>query len=161
MEPAELMQVALTKFQTRVDSGDWQNLSQEQEKIVALEARLKKHEQTNNKKTQNKKTEKKSKRSNDQKKSNYNNNKNIKPDWMLVPPTKEEKKRKKKVVNNKTYFWCDRHKAWGRHTPTDCKGLGFKSEPKPDENVKVPTLKQQSTQLREEENEDSVSSQDE
>ena len=55
MTETELMQVALTKYQTRVDGGKWQALSAEQEKIVALEARLKRQEQQINQKGNQKK----------------------------------------------------------------------------------------------------------
>ena len=37
----ELMQVAFTKYQTRMDSNEWQALSAEQERLLALEDKLK------------------------------------------------------------------------------------------------------------------------
>ena len=147
MIASDLMKVALTKYQTRLDSGEWQALSAEQEKIVALEARLKKQEQQLSKKDKQKKKPDKPKKKRPDKAKQQEKKRINKPKWMLTPPSKEEKEQGKKVVDGKEYHWCDKHKAWGRHKSEDCKGLGFKPDYKPEN--KPPTLRQQSTQLQE------------
>ena len=38
----------------------------------------------------------------------------------------EQSKGNKKKVNGKQYYWCPNHKAWVRHKPEDCRGVGFK-----------------------------------
>ena len=153
MTETELMQVALTKYQTRVDGGEWQVLTAEQEKIVTLEARLKRQEQQRNK-TGNQKN----KLVKNQPKGQYlEQGRNKKPDWMLKHPSEQEKKAGKKVVDGKEYYWCESHKAWGRHKSEECKGLGFKPVIKTKSQIKPPTLMQQTAQISEEHQSDQES----
>jgi hypothetical protein len=153
MTEIELMQVALTKYQTRVDGGEWQVLTAEQEKIVTLEARLKRQEQQINKKGNQKKKLVKDQPKGQDPKQSWNK----KPDWMLKHPTEQEKKAGKKVVDGKEYYWCESHKAWGRHKSEECKGLGFKPVLKTKSQTKPPTLMQQTAQISEEHQSDQES----
>ena len=76
---------------------------------------------------------------------------------MLKHPSEQEKKAGKKVVYGKEYYWCESHKAWGRHKSEDCKGLDFKSAKKPKSETKPPTLMQQTAQISEEHQSDQES----
>jgi hypothetical protein len=43
--------------------------------------------------------------------------------WKLVPP-KDGEKNVKKVFQDgekKTYYWCQYHQMWTKHTPQECK----------------------------------------
>ena len=141
----DLMQIAKAKYQSRVDNGEWQAPSPEQEKIVTLEAKLKKM-QDQKKSKPSKKEESKSK-----KKSKKDSNKKEKPAWMTKPPTDREKKNgNSKKVDGKQYWYCETHKAWVRHKPEECKGLGYmpnleKSGGKTKKDDDSPTLQQKTS----------------
>jgi hypothetical protein len=123
--PTVLMQKALTKYKTLVEKGKWNAPSDEETKIIALEAQLKKltrkpttgdsKGKSNNKTAGNKGRKDNNK---DQKKEN------TKPAWMTVKPKEGEPK--KKTVDDKEYFWCHKHESWGRHKAEDCEGKGIK-----------------------------------
>ena len=40
-------------------------------------------------------------------------------EWKKIPPKQGEPKHK--MCNNKVYYYCDEHQAWGRHKEEDCK----------------------------------------
>ena len=116
---AGLMYSAISKYQARIDAGTWCTTNPEDE-IVALKAELKqlKDLQSNSKK------DKKTKKDKDKKKKGKSktDDKNKKPDWMLKEPTQAERQAgNKKSVNGKEYHWCPHHKAWTRHSPTECR----------------------------------------
>lgn len=52
---------------------------------------------------------------------------------LKIPTSKEQSQGNKKTLNDKLYYWYPKHKAWGKHKPEDCKGVGFKRD---DENKK-------------------------
>ncbi len=117
----ELMRLATNKYKILCDRNEWNAPTEEEAKIIALEAQVKKLVKPKSKTkasptTQNKDDGKKppSKPSKKQKK----------PDWMTMPP--KEGANNHKVVNDKEYWWCPKHKSWTRHQPSECKGLGFK-----------------------------------
>ena len=120
---SDLMSAAATKYQTMLDADEWEIPSSEQEQIVALKAelvQLKKDGSKSKSSTNNSK----GKKTNNGKK---NNSKKGKPDWMTKTPTPDEQsKGNKKKVNGKQYYWCPNHKAWVRHKPEDCKGVGYR-----------------------------------
>ena len=112
--PEHLMQVAINKYQIRVDNSSWEAPSESRAEIIALKAEVKKLQK---RKTppRNNPTSDKSGKSNDKKSGSK------KPDWMLKEPTKKEKEKgNKKEVNNKLYHWCKYHKSWTRHKPSKC-----------------------------------------
>jgi hypothetical protein len=129
--PEILMRFASDKYKRMVESKEWMAMSKEQEKLIALEAEIKKL------------TSKQVKAPNQgavQAKPIGANNKNHpqakkqgkqqpkprkpKPEWMLKPPTNNETTTK--TVNGKVHHWCSKHKSWGQHTTNECKGLGVK-----------------------------------
>ena len=115
-----LMQLALNKYQARLEKKEWNAPSPEQQKILALEVELKKMRAAKPKQPgQNEKGKKKKKGGNNKKKKA---DQFEKPAWMRKPPTAAEKaKGSKKTVDKKLYHWCPKHAAWVRHTPEQCK----------------------------------------
>lgn len=118
--PDALMQLAKDKYDALVEAEKWMAKSEEQKKIVALEAtvdQLKRNiargKGDTNKSEQNKKQDKKS-----------HNKGYEKPEWMTKEPSGSDPKTKD--VDGKTYYWCPTHGAWGRHKPADCKGKGYR-----------------------------------
>ena len=112
----KLMDLAMNKYRALVDKELWNAQSEEEKQIVALQAKIEKLEkQGKSKKDNNSKKDSKGK---------SGSKKNDKPKWMTEPPKQGEST--KKTHSNKDYWWCPKHKAWVRHKPEDCKGLGFK-----------------------------------
>ena len=120
--PQALMATAGNKYQVRVDKGQWQSPSQSQTQIIALKAEVKR---LKTKSTKNKKKD----RDRQTTKGNQTSTKSTqrKPDWMLKHPTAAEKRSgSKKKVDGKMYYWCTTHKAWGRHKPSECRGVNYR-----------------------------------
>ena len=119
--PEVLMLRAADKYKRMVESKEWKAPSPEHEKIIALEAAIKKltakKPNTSAKSTSNAKetSSTKSKKTNDKK---------TKPEWMTKEPPAGGPKTK--TVDGKEYHWCPKHKAWGHHKALDCKGVGVK-----------------------------------
>lgn len=109
INPNELMKLAANKYKVLVDKNVWNAPTAQEEKIVALEATIKKL--TKEKKPKRKKT--------------IDFKRKKKPEWMLKPP-KETEKDTPKTVNDNEYWWCPTHKAWTRHSPSDCKRISYK-----------------------------------
>lgn len=122
-----LMQLAQNKFQVLKLKGTWNAPSAEEEKIIALEAKIQKLERQAKKQV----PKSDSKRNNNVKPSSKKKGKDLKsrkkPAWMLKPPTDAEKG-KSKMVDKKEYHWCPHHKSWVRHSPAECKGTGLAKE---------------------------------
>lgn len=111
MDAKKLMHLAVNKFKILKDQDLWNAPSPEEEKIIALEAKIhalqKKPGKTPGTKaivpgddTIRPKSRK------------------DKPDWMFKEPTD---KSKPKVVNDKEYWWCPKHKCMTRHKPSECR----------------------------------------
>ena len=117
ISPNELMQLAMKKYKVLVEKGTWNTLSSSEEKIIALEAKIK---ALTDVKSLNKKGKRKGTYGSkgDKKKKTQ-----AKREWLTLPP-KAGEENKQKVVNKKYYHWCPTHKSWTRHTPKECKGLG-------------------------------------
>ena len=120
-----LMLLMAQKYRTLVQAGKWNAPDEKMEKIIALEATIKKLQKATKPKTEKKSTEKPKK---DKKKGKGKADKGRKPEWMLVKPKENESK--KKTVDDKVYHWCATHNSWTRHSPSECKGLGGGNETK-------------------------------
>ena len=124
-----LMLLAENKYKAMVEGKRWNAPDAQMEKIIALEAQIKKMSHNNKGKKDkpkgNKATERTSNTSKLQKK-------NGKPKWMMVKPKVGDPNQK--VVNNKTYYWCPKHQGWGIHKPEDCRGKGGIQGTKPKDN---------------------------
>lgn len=112
-----LMHLAANKYKSRLRKNEWNAPSQEETKILALEAKIKTLEgrQRKRKADSNDSTT-------DKKRSKDTPTKlgTPRPAWMTVPPTKTEMG-KPKTVKGKEYWWCVPRKVWARHHPKDCK----------------------------------------
>ena len=119
LTPTHLMQLALNKYQARVEKKEWNAPSPEQQKILALEAELKKMKSAKRPQQSN---ETKKGANSDKQGGQKGQPKKGKPPWMTNPPTAQEKaKGNTKVVDKKEYHWCPKHAAWTRHKPSECK----------------------------------------
>jgi hypothetical protein len=102
---------------------EWNAPSQEQEQIIALQAKVKRLKVSKaNKSNHNKESETETTTSTGTSKSNKGKKgrRKRKPKWMLIPPKQGESHKKK--MNGKTYNWCPKHKVWGIHLPSECEG---------------------------------------
>ncbi len=111
IEPDHLMNLAKNKYQILKQNEKWNAPSVEEEKIMALEAQIKKLQKGRNK---SKDTNKNGK--------NFNNkgDKKARDEWITKPPTSAEKG-KPKQASGKTWWWCPTHKKWTLHKPEECK----------------------------------------
>lgn len=116
-----LMDLALNKAKIQIEMGEWMATTEEEEKIIALEAQVQ-----NLKKSVSEVKKKKTAQNDGKEKPKKDRKKNEKPAWMLVPPKSNESN--KKHVNKKDYWWCPNHKSWVRHHPNECKGQGVKPD---------------------------------
>ena len=123
--PEQLMSLAKNKYAQLVQKKIWKAPSEDQRKIIALQAQVQKLQQANKKNnTLNSPNPKKSPP------PKGTPAKRERPAWMAIAPKDGEKRTK--TVDNKEYHWCPKHKSWVRHRPQDCKGLGQKA-PKPEQ----------------------------
>jgi hypothetical protein len=116
------MQMAYGKYVQLKDQGLWCAPMEEQQDIIALEAKWEKkyQAQAKAKKPAEKASDnKKGKGKGKQDKKDKEKSKK-KPDWMLKEPIGSEPKTK--TVDEKEYHWCPNHKSWTRHKPSECNG---------------------------------------
>uniref|UniRef100_A0A7S1YA70 Uncharacterized protein n=1 Tax=Grammatophora oceanica TaxID=210454 RepID=A0A7S1YA70_9STRA len=129
----KLMQLAKEKYKVRTVQGKWNAPSLEEEKIMVLEARLNKLD--NSKRTPKGSNDGKrgqpGKRKHQQKDEEKKKTTKYlpKPEWMNEEPTKEDLF-KPKMWNNKKWWYCS-EKTGGKcdgkyriHKPSDCHGTG-------------------------------------
>lgn len=120
----QLMSLAENMYKTRVQTKVWAKLSEEQEEIVALNAKITAME---TKATKSVKVNSPSKKSGDKEDRNKNQNKNNRG-WIKEKPKGDELKADNyfyKNVNKKKYYWCKYHNQgegqWVIHHPNDCR----------------------------------------
>ena len=136
LTPEKLMLRATQKYRTMVQGGKWNTPDEATQKIIALEATVKKLQKSSLKPKSESNKEKKSTFKGDKKSGNKTKVKdNKKPDWMLDKPKQGEPQ--KKTVNDKVYHWCPKHKAWTRHSPSECNGKGSMATHNADSDKKV------------------------
>jgi len=114
--PEALMTRAANKYKTLVLKEKWLAPSPQEEKVLALEAKVK---FMYKKKGANQPAIKKGEAN--EKKPNQKKSKD-KPAWMSKEPNDKNVAKK---VEGKEYWWCPIHKSWTRHKATECKGKGF------------------------------------
>ncbi len=135
--PESLMESAKDKFDTLMTKGEWKAQTEEQKKIVALEAKVQTLTRNigKNKGTKGDSDKDKGKGKGKGKDGEKKKKKQEKPKWMTVPPKDDDSKTK--TVDGKSYHWCPNHEAWTRHKPSECQGKGFKKpEPKKEDEEK-------------------------
>ena len=114
----ELMNKAANKYKILVQSGKWMAQSEDEKKIIALEAKIAKLE----KQKTSKPPANTNKTSNKGKNKGKENGKKKLPDWVYKFPGKEfVDSNKSKTVDGKEYWWCKNHKRFVQHKTSDCK----------------------------------------
>jgi hypothetical protein len=121
-----LMNLASNKFKTLVESGKWMAPTDEQSKILALEAKLGKMGKSSNQKASSnsgsKSTNSVSKDGKGGKSQKKNKGKKDIPAWMTKWPGKAfVDANQTKVVDGKTHWWCKKHKRFCQHQTSDCR----------------------------------------
>jgi hypothetical protein len=129
--PDKLMLLAAQKYRTLVQAGKWNAPDEKMQKIIALEATIKKLQKGSKPSKDKKPNPEKNKKGNKEKEEK---SKTLKPDWMMVKPKEGEPKTK--TVDGKEYHWCPNHEAWTRHSPEECKGKGAGASNKPPKGKK-------------------------
>jgi hypothetical protein len=117
-----LMRLALNKYRIRTSDKVWNAPTREEEKIIALEAKIERMTKAKDKPAQGE-TKRRGKREKDNDRSN-SRKAYVKPAWMLIAPKSGESG--KNTVDSKEYWWCTKHKAWCRHSTNECKGQNVK-----------------------------------
>ena len=140
IDAQKLMKLAENKFKMLIEDGLWQAPDEQAEKIIALEAQIKKIE-SNKSKSKTKKSDKKS----NKEKGKSDGKKSDKPAWMSAPPKAGESGKKTVDGDAKPWYWCPKHESWVRHTPQECKGKGF--NPKSSSTAKDETKTQDKEKL--------------
>jgi hypothetical protein len=126
VQPDPLMSVALAKSQSRIESGVWNMMSPDQERLVALLSEvnmLKDRKLKLSKDTQGGKKGKKPEDKGKFKRAPKPNKKKSDEDkwvWKKVPPQAGEPKIKRMPGFDKDHHWCDDHQAWTVHLSEDC-----------------------------------------
>jgi hypothetical protein len=135
----ELMELAQNKFKNKKQVKTWNTPTEEQEQIIALEARIeslqaqnrvlskrnagKARQQGDRKQPTNNKGRNRNKQSRGNNHGNRSDgdylNATGKWTWLKVPPKQGDKQ--SKTFDGKTFFWCKAHSRWGRHTTNECK----------------------------------------
>ena len=117
------MSSASNKFKLLVESGKWMALSDDQAKILALEAQVNKFAI----KGKSSNTSSISGKSSPQKKGSGKSSRNSGPKkpipaWMTKWPGKDfVDANKTKLVEGRTYWWCRHHKRFCMHQTNQCK----------------------------------------
>jgi hypothetical protein len=126
VQPDPLISVALAKSQSLIESGVWNMMSPDLERLVALlsevnmikDRKLKLSKDTQGGK-QGKKPEEKGKFKRAPKPSKKKSDEE-KWAWIKVPPQAGEPKTKRMPGFDKDHHWCDDHQAWKLYLSEDC-----------------------------------------
>lgn len=122
----QLMHQALTKYKSLVEMDMWNAPSEEETKIIALEAQLRQLSQRSkvNKKSQPKESKSVGGSKRGKQEPTKQGKRTNKPDWMTTKPKAGEPN--KVARDGKDYWWCPKHACWVRHKPEECEGTGIK-----------------------------------
>ena len=128
LTPTQLMDWARLKYQALVEAKKWQSLSERDQKIIALEAQVKRmakgrSTQSNEGSTGSNNKTVKAKQTKDKE--------GLKEAWQTTGPP--EGGPEVKEVNGKTYYWCKWHEKWSlnkNHTSATCNGRGLTGDKK-------------------------------
>ena len=123
--PDALMTLAANKYKVRVRKGEWNAKSSEEQKILALEAKLQQI-QRKAPPAKGKPGNPKDKKKGFQKDKNKDK-KDPKPAWMLKKDDLATQG-KSETVDDKEYWWCDALNCWCRHHPSKCRAKDPKNK---------------------------------
>ena len=121
-----LMELASNKYKTLVENGKWMSKSPEEEKILALEAKLAKLTKpaasSNNTKTgQNKSNTSGTSSSGNKNNRRRSRNKEIAPWKLQFPGQAFISAGQPKIVNGRKYYWCHKHRMFTAHKSSECR----------------------------------------
>ena len=117
-----LMNSASNKFKLLVESGKWMAPSDEQAKIIALEAKVNKFENKGKSSTTSSSGKANPKKFGSGKSSKKSGPKKEIPAWMTKWPGKDfVDANRTKQVEGRTYWWCRVHKRFCMHQTNQCK----------------------------------------
>ena len=124
--PEELMVLAANKYKTLVKAGKWMALSPEEEKIVALEAKLKSMSKKQNTSTStdqsNKNTSQTNAGSGKQGRNQRSSKKKDIPQWKLKFPGQSfVSSNQHKMKDGRKYYWCTKHRMFTIHKSSECR----------------------------------------
>jgi hypothetical protein len=119
MTAEHVMELALNKFKVRKEANTWNAPTEEEEKIFALEAEIKKLKSSSKKPTPKKGSTGAQKDAS--KCPTKRGGSRKKPAWMLANPKAGDPSTK--TVDGKQYHWCPKHKLWTLHKPEECRGI--------------------------------------
>ena len=128
LEPTQLMTLADNKYKILKLRDQWDAPSAEEEKIIALEAKVQLLEKQA-KRTKRPTNEK----DGNQRRADKQGKGNEGQAWWRTPPTAAEKG-KSKIVKGREYWWCPNHNKWVRHKPSECQGKGVKPDANKDKD---------------------------
>jgi hypothetical protein len=121
LTPTELMQATDNKFNGLKQQGRWNAATEQDEKIIALQAKVTAME--------------KGRKTKEQPRSGRKGIPRDLPTWIYVPP-KDNEPEVKTMPDGKTYYWCANHRKWSinpKHTTPQCRGFGVKVDPTQDQ----------------------------
>lgn len=111
IDPTTLMSRALVKYKVRCQRNEWQAPTAEDEKIVALEAKLETLKAIAAKTTESTSVQGVRRQGHRQR---------VQEPWMKIKPNEGEPR--EKMVNGVQYKWCNQH-GWCKHTTDQCKNI--------------------------------------
>jgi hypothetical protein len=130
LTPEKLMSMAFEKFTILKEvKKTWREMTAEQKQIVALNARLEKSSKSPNKKENAKHSKKDDKKSGKKgAKSKTGSAKDARKDlpWLTDAPKSGDPTTK--TVDGREWHFCSKHKKWGAHKSSDCKGHGLDTD---------------------------------
>jgi hypothetical protein len=113
---------AKNRYKPMKQNGDWNSPSEDEAKIIALQAEMKAFKGDDKRHHKDKDGSYRKKRNDD-----------ARPPWHFVKPKDNDEK--SKDVDGKKYWWCPNHEAWVRHSPEECRGKGC--NPNKDANAAI------------------------
>ena len=142
--PDKLMQLADNKFRLMKEKGIWNAPSEEEEKILALQAEVQqlKRAGSRTKREPANKSGAKLKNRRGASKDKSASNPNAKPDWMLTKPLAKNIAKSREWKGRK-WWWCGKESGgkcepaqWRAHNPKDCRGTMKRNLPDKDQQEK-------------------------
>ena len=137
LEPGRLMQLADNRFRLLKEREEWDAPSQEEEKLMALQAEVDKLKRGNKRRPESKNHRNETKSSSRKKSKKYERKE--KPAWMNERP-KEEDLFKPRQWNGNDWWYCHPDTggkcdgAYRRHKPSQCEGRAFQRKKAPNKN---------------------------
>ena len=139
LTPTKLMLLAENKFKTLKEKSQWQAPSEEEEKIVALEAEVKALRNQTKPKRDNKGGNKGNNDYNKGKPKSKVKSKGGDKEFGWKSKAPKEGEPKTKTVGDTKWHFCEKHKRWTLHTTEECKGHGLKKGEHSDKGTSKPT----------------------